>query len=120
MLLLLVRADNDSNRPGDYDLPGGSVEESDRSLVHAAAREIAEETGLVISPESIRELAIPAASVRKPLVERHVFFAPAQSNVVRINPLEHTGFLWVTPDEAVKLFVHPFYTPVIAAYANNK
>lgn len=46
MVLLTVRSTALRNHRGEISLPGGSVDESDRSLVHAALRECHEELGI--------------------------------------------------------------------------
>ncbi len=38
---------------GQFALPGGFLDISDASLAHAAARELLEETGLVVAPETL-------------------------------------------------------------------
>lgn len=58
-VLMLKRADNSASRPGKWDLPGGNSEwptdlEENITNPHAddVAREIIEETGLVVTPEA--------------------------------------------------------------------
>ena len=52
-LLLLRRSDSDSRRPGQWDLPGGRVEDGEL-LEDGAVRECREETGLLVRPEDLR------------------------------------------------------------------
>jgi len=89
-------------------VPGGAVEASDASLLHGAARELWEETGLVV--RGVRR-AVPAG----PAGGHAVFFTlqggtrvcrftfevdvAAAAAEVRLNPEEHDGFVWASEDE---------------------
>lgn len=111
-VLLLVRADHDLNRPGDFDLPGGGVDVRDGTIAGAASREIYEETKLVISPDTLQEVALPAHFAQVG-VERHVFIGIADTTNVTIDPREHKSYQWVALAEAIRMFQHPFYSPVM-------
>lgn len=51
-VLLLIRSDDDSYRPGGYDIPGGKVNDHE-DFVAAAAREVAEETNISLQHAEI-------------------------------------------------------------------
>ena len=53
--LLLYRGDSHPNFPGHLDFPGGEVE-SNESYEATTAREIWEETGIHVQPNSLEEL----------------------------------------------------------------
>jgi 8-oxo-dGTP diphosphatase len=52
-ILLLKRSGTHPRFPHDFDLPGGEVEEGEEP-VDAVAREIEEETGMIVSPHNIQ------------------------------------------------------------------
>lgn len=56
-LLLVQRAEGDSY-PGRWEIPGGSVDQTDKSIKSALARELREETGLVL--KNILRQILPA------------------------------------------------------------
>lgn len=103
-ILLLQRADNDSN-PGKWEPPGGAVDDDDPSILHAAARELWEEAGL------------QAARICGPVGEPHFFarrngdkicqfnFAVHVSSdsgdvfTARLNFDEHQAQVWATEAE---------------------
>jgi len=45
-LLILQRADNESAFPNVWEIPGGTCQSSDETILHSLAREIHEETNL--------------------------------------------------------------------------
>lgn len=103
-VLLLQRADSDSN-PKKWEPPGGAVDDDDKSILHAAARELWEETGL------------RAARIGGPVGEPHFFARSNGEKVCRFNfavhvsieegtaltakldPNEHQQFVWATERE---------------------
>ncbi len=102
-VLLIERADH----PGFWQSVTGSVEPSDLSLRHTAAREVAEETGIAAEPSHIVDWGLsnvydiyPAWRHRyAPGVTRnteHVMSlcVPARSPV-RLSPQEHTAWQWL-------------------------
>ena len=48
-LLLVQRASTEHGFPDLWEIPGGSVEDSDPTIFHAVAREVFEETGLKLT-----------------------------------------------------------------------
>ncbi|KAF3003225.1 hypothetical protein E8E13_009897 [Curvularia kusanoi] len=103
-ILLLQRAAHDSH-PGKWEPPGGAVDEDDVTILHAAARELSEETGL------------EAGRIGRPVGEPHLFKRSNGDTVcrfnfavyvaadkdgvpsVRLDPNEHQNFVWATEDE---------------------
>jgi 8-oxo-dGTP pyrophosphatase MutT (NUDIX family) len=137
-ILLVQRAAHEKVYPGVYELPGGSVivsllsprafmlteysshvEDSDKTILDAAVREVAEETGLTVkniageippleySVEKIlaaeEEGAIPRAIVRSTVQLNFVAqVAPVGStdaSEVALNPEEHQNYAWVSKED---------------------
>lgn len=63
--LLLIQRKNDPFQ-GKWALPGGFVEETDKSLAHAASRELHEETGLEIIPTRLWQVGSWGSPDRDP------------------------------------------------------
>ncbi len=109
-VLLLERAD----QPGFWQSVTGSKDLVDEPLVEAAAREVAEETGIVISPDAtaLRDWQLRNVYEIYPVWRHryapgvtknteHVFglLVPAQTPIV-LAPREHLNFLWLPWQEA--------------------
>ena len=133
-ILLVQRAAHESVYPGFYELPGGSVivpsslrtlmeysshvEDSDKTILDAAVREAAEETGLIVdnivaeippfeySVEKIlaaEEGAAPTAIVKSTIQLNFVAkVEPCGSTnafEVKLNPEEHQNYAWVSKED---------------------
>lgn len=104
--LLLTRSLTDEHRPGDADLPGGGVDEGE-DLGAAMVREIQEETGFVVRPESLR-LVYAATSEDKGAAwpkTRVLFVVDVMSESVQLSE-EHTAYAWVAYEEAYAQLAH--------------
>jgi 8-oxo-dGTP pyrophosphatase MutT (NUDIX family) len=106
-VLLIQRAPHDS-MPHKWETPGGGVDDDDPSLLHAAARELWEESGLVavhftrIVPEGSGQLMSDVFSNRtgKRFFRRVTLLAEVDScEHVVLDPAEHQDFVWATEDE---------------------
>jgi ADP-ribose pyrophosphatase len=102
-----------SPRPSDdppggflWELPAGLVEVSEQSeagLRHAARREIHEELGFEVTPESLRELGASIFPVPAFISERHFYFEVEVDPETRAEPsldgsaLEHMGAVVALP-----------------------
>lgn len=110
--VLLVRRRQDTAFGGAWAFPGGAVEPGDRAgdarlggaAARAAARELAEETGLVAAPEELEPLVGPIVTVdreRRFTVRFFAWWADGAA-VVRLNAAELTAHQWVTPADALR------------------
>lgn len=108
-LLLLRRAPHDS-MPLLWETPGGAVDPEDKSILHGAARELYEETGLAASRIGEPVGGIQEFFTRKGMRMGKISFlvdvdvqngSPEDEEIkVKIDPNEHVQFIWVTEDEA--------------------
>lgn len=103
-ILLVHRQDNkaEGNRWG---IPGGKLN-SNESLIDAIAREVYEETGLVLDKEKMHYIGKLYIRVPNFDFEYHMLtYLPEIENpgAIKINFEEHKGFTWVTPKDALKM-----------------
>lgn len=100
LMLALRRGPNDYRRPGQWDFPGGHVDEGE-DMMAAACREMLEETNLAISsPKLVFAMSemTPDHGVGTWLVfVAHIKGDPA----VTLSP-EHDMHLWMSPQEFLK------------------
>ncbi|RYN42169.1 hypothetical protein AA0113_g8068 [Alternaria arborescens] len=106
-LLLVQRAAEERAFPDLWEIPGGKVDDSDQTILHAAARELKEEAGL----DTIRILKKVTHFIfvdekpgrRTTTWLKLVFEMSVQSadNVV-LDPTEHQKFLFASEDEVVR------------------
>ncbi|KAI5457633.1 NUDIX hydrolase domain-like protein [Mariannaea sp. PMI_226] len=106
-ILLVQRAAHDS-MPNLWEIPGGAVDDEDPSVLYGCARELWEETGLVLT--HIRHV-IPDGFNGKPgavftnRTGQRIFCKfsfevdVAEGQEVRLDPNEHQDFIWATVEE---------------------
>lgn len=117
-ILLVQRAAHEKVYPGCYELPGGHVEDSDKTILDAAVREVTEETGLIVSNIvgefspleysvekflAVEEGTIPTAIVRSTIqlnfVAQVLPFGSTNAFEVKLNPEEHQNYAWVSKED---------------------
>lgn len=108
-VLLLRRSQTDMRRPGEWDFPGGNVDEGE-DMTAAVAREIQEEAGLSVPIDDLRLLyaATEPYEADQASVTRLVFAAEVESTAVQLS-FEHDEYCWVSIDTALEQFPHPVY-----------
>jgi len=90
-VLILQRAGN-----GFWLLPGGRIEESDENLEEALAREVFEEIKVRVTVG--KPIAVDTATHWHTFAV--AFLATTEGPVTPVLDEEHTGYEWVTPEEA--------------------
>lgn len=112
-VLLVQRALTDT-WAGIWEVPGGTCDETDPSLIAAVVRELREETGLtaqaalgLVGIERVGRLTkvaflIDVEGPRQTKEEEHP--SPSQSlsswnGLVKLDPAEHSAFVWATEEE---------------------
>lgn len=106
-VLLIQRAVHDT-KPNMWEVPGGAVDDDDPTIIHAAARELREEAGLVATrftrvvsegPGREFEQLIPNRAGTKVWC-RFTFVAEVESSkTVILDPNEHQDYLWASKEE---------------------
>jgi 8-oxo-dGTP pyrophosphatase MutT (NUDIX family) len=108
-VLLLKRSQSDPRRPGEWDFPGGEVDQKEELLV-GAVREIYEEAGLQIQPSSLALVYAATEAYQNTglSVTRLLFVTQKTDGDVKLS-YEHDSFQWVDHETAIELFPDPFY-----------
>ena len=105
-LLLLKRTSHEDVFPNVWELPGGHVEVTDESVVHAVAREVLEETHLIVSNivGEIEETTWESKDQSKSNIQlNHV--VTVQEGDVKLNPEEHSDWQWVQEGQVEGLYM---------------
>lgn len=108
-VLLLRRSDHSRTFPGAWVFPGGAVEPQDGSsddesrVRRAAARELAEEAGLVVEPGDLVAWSTWTPPSASPARHRTAFFlAAAPEGVVSVDGNEIDAAQWWSPAAALE------------------
>ncbi|KAF1811916.1 hypothetical protein P152DRAFT_374730, partial [Eremomyces bilateralis CBS 781.70] len=101
-LLVVQRSENDFYA-GRWEYPGGSVDDSDRSILAGAARELYEETGLHTTG-FVREVGagMNFTTGKGPKTTNWLkmsFEVDVAALPVQLDPVEHQDYCWVTEAE---------------------
>jgi 8-oxo-dGTP pyrophosphatase MutT (NUDIX family) len=115
-LLLVQRAVKEKTFRNRWEIPGGKCDDEDETILHSAARELLEEAGLHVARfnyqvgQNTRFQTGPPAKPR--FWQKFSFVVdveeagpdPKKQRMfdVKLNPVEHQRFLWVTQEEVKK------------------
>jgi 8-oxo-dGTP pyrophosphatase MutT (NUDIX family) len=105
-MLLIKRAAHDL-LPSLWEIPGGSVDSDDPTILHGLGRELWEEAGLVLrsvvswvsDPKGLIFMSRSGRPVAKFTFEVEVESEPGILPKVIIDPNEHEAFVWATEEE---------------------
>jgi 8-oxo-dGTP diphosphatase len=101
--VLVVRRVADDWPGGQYELPGGGVDDGE-AFAHCVVREVQEETGLTVTRIVGMVDGFDYQTARKPKARQlNVIVEVAPGDVV-LDPKEHDAFLWVGSDEVDGLY----------------
>jgi 8-oxo-dGTP pyrophosphatase MutT (NUDIX family) len=103
--VLLVQRSAHDFMPNLWEVPGGSVDDDDKSILHAVARELWEEAGLTAT--KIGRLAGPPQIFAVPSGRefcKFTFLVEVEQSSdeglkVKLDPMEHQNFVWATEGE---------------------
>lgn len=105
-LLLLKRTSHEDVLPNAWELPGGHVEVTYESVPHAVAREVLEETHLVVSDivgKTEETTWEPKAKSKSNIQLNYV--VTVQEGHVKLNPEEHSDWQWVQEGQVEGLYM---------------
>lgn len=105
-ILVVHRSANDNFLAGEWELPGGGVDDGE-TIVMGALRELLEETGLHAETVLCRFEGFDYTTPRKPLVRQINFKVIAKPGKVKLDPLEHDAFRWIDSDDIPSLNTNP-------------
>ena len=100
-ILVIKRSKDENFKQGHWDLPGGHVDDEDKSIEKGALRELEEETGL----KSTEEDLIYVAKVESDDADKYFYTTSEWSGTIKFkeNPktgvIEHSDSKWVTIDD---------------------
>lgn len=124
-LLALKRSDTDVRRPGEWDLPGGWLNQGE-ALEAGVVREVQEETGLQVSNP---ELVFSKAEIRTWQEGEDAnkqgncvflfYVVQAATNDVVLS-YEHTVYVWMSLQDAVAEFVYPLHKAALEYVIQNQ
>lgn len=118
--ILLVRSYKWNNQ---LSVPGGHIEFGERAE-DAIKREILEETGLDV--EVVELLMVQQAINPEGYYKKNVhyifldYLCKAKNSDVRLDNVELQDYLWVNPEEALKLDLEPYTRRLLEKYLTNK
>ncbi len=113
-VLLLRRSQNEEQRRGEWDIPGGSVELGERDI-EGCVREAYEEAGLRLRPSDMVPVFVPE-SMQPPGRRRRMYIVWLEERpLVRLSE-EHTEFQWCGLDDLPQVFDHPVWPVLLLRY----
>lgn len=97
-ILLLQRAETDDDDPNLWEPAGGACEDHDASILHGAARELREETGLEATffMAQAGEPHFYTLDDGKKICQFNFLAMPGSDKAVTLNPEEHRHLVWAT------------------------
>ncbi|KAH7072541.1 NUDIX hydrolase domain-like protein [Paraphoma chrysanthemicola] len=105
-LLLVQRAADEKAFPNAWEVPGGKVDDTDETILHAAARELKEETGLTATRirRKVTEFTFrDERPGRRPVTWlKLIFEIEVEDTKVTLDPVEHQRYLWASEEEVVR------------------
>lgn len=117
-MLILRRGMTDKRRPGQWDLPGGAVDEGE-DINAAAARETQEEAGIMVDPLKLNLVYIEKAMTDAGFTMWLFFAEKVASNAVTISH-EHSEYQWVDPKHALGMIEYPLHKSLLKHLLDNR
>ncbi len=122
-VLVIRRTYTDSRRPGQWDIPGGTVEAGE-TLEAAVIRECNEEVAINIKEADLKLFFTDRDHFNQEddqvlTVNWLVFYCPVTEQSVNLS-FEHEEYKWLSVKEATKLMTYHRYKTVMGIFAESK
>ena len=113
-LLVVKRAEHEEAYPNNWEIPGGHVEPGE-TVRQCVERETLEETGLLVDKilGEFAELHWDSRSSGKKNVQMNYAVNVKQPMDLRLNPEEHSEWLWANEDQVDALLMTPAMNKVL-------
>ena len=113
-LLVVKRASHEEAFPNNWELPGGHVEPGE-TIHQCVERETLEETGLVVEEVlgEFAELLWESRSSGKKNVQLNYAVTVQEPYELRLNPEEHSEWMWAEEDKVDELLMTPAMNKVL-------
>lgn len=116
-MLIMRRGMTDKRRPGQWDLPGGAVDEGE-DINSAAARETQEEAGITVDPLKLN-LVYTEKAMTEVGFTMWLFFAEKVADSAVTISHEHSEYQWVTPEQALGMIEYPLHKALLKHLLDN-
>lgn len=114
--LITHRSLEENWKPGEWDIPGGTVEFGELDPKKALDREIVEETGLRVKIGSLLHLYSSMSNSQRHQFQ-FVYACEYQSGEIKLNPKDHSEYKWTTIEEMAQFpmiaFLKSLYDEVL-------
>lgn len=104
-LLLVKRAATETSFANHWELPGGSIEDTDGSVWHAVYREVKEETGLTMNKMWGRVDDMRWQGKSHQHIQLNYVIRVKHDDKVTLNPAEHEEHAWVKEEDVKDVFM---------------
>ena len=96
---LIIRRSNIDERAGQWTIPGGHIDEEDRSIEAGAVRELDEETNLLCNTSDLIFLGTPKPKKFYFLTRKWTGKVNVNKKNPKTNKIEHDDYKWATIEE---------------------
>lgn len=107
-VLLVRRSKGDNKRPGEWDIPGGAIDDGEDPRT-AVIREIQEEVGITLSPDQVHIIYAETTVYEESLYVVRIQYAARVDNATVVLSDEHDEYQWLSPEKALGTFPHHVY-----------
>jgi 8-oxo-dGTP pyrophosphatase MutT (NUDIX family) len=115
--ILLIKRNENEHDPwsGHYAFPGGRKEKADATIYQTCIREVREETGIVLEPDSLHQTCAPARAgrnVKAPILVQPYVFKIAERPRIIIEQKEIARHVWLAVGAFRDLSKHRLAEPL--------